>query len=130
MLWEPYLSYYNGLFSPLLVQKFRCQKGRSLSVLYEQYETSYLFYVTVSFLCNIICYQISVFAFSLVTLSRATTLCHDHFGDIPRICIFSLCDVKVRNFPSLNSVPPGFLYLPSFALKGEPFRRFFMFYYL
>ena len=57
------------LFSPLLVQKFRCQKGRSLSVLYEQYKTSYLFYVTLSFLCNIICYLISVFAFSLVTLS-------------------------------------------------------------
>ena len=73
MLWEPYPSYYNGLFSPLLVQRFRCQKGRSLSVLYEQYETSYLFYVTLSFLCNIICYLISVFAFSLVTLSGATT---------------------------------------------------------
>ena len=71
LLWEPYPSYYNGLFSPLLVQS---QKSRSLSVLYEQYETSYLFYVTLSFLCNIICYLISVFAFSLVTLSGATTL--------------------------------------------------------
>ena len=47
---------------------------RSISVLSEQYETSYLFYVTVSFLCNIICYLISVFAFSLVTLSGATPL--------------------------------------------------------
>ena len=65
--------YYNGLFSPLLVQRFRCQKSRSLSVLYEQYETSYLFYVTLSFLCNIICYLTSVFAFLLVTLSGATT---------------------------------------------------------
>ena len=73
MLWEPYPSYYNGLFSPLLVQRFRCQKGRSLSLLYEQYEISYLFYVTLSFLCNIICYLISVFVFSLVTLSRPTT---------------------------------------------------------
>ena len=39
----------------------------------EQYETSYLFYVTLSFLCNIICYLISVFVFSFVTLSGATT---------------------------------------------------------
>ena len=35
-------------------------------MLSEQYKTSYLFYVTLSFLCNIICYQIYVFAFSLV----------------------------------------------------------------
>ena len=49
-------------------------RGRSISVLSEQYETSYLFYVTLSFLCNIICYLISVFAFSLVTLPGATTL--------------------------------------------------------
>ena len=74
VLWEPNPSYYNGLFSPLLVQRFRCQKGSSLSVLYEQYETSYLFYITLSFLCNIICYLISVFAFSLVTFPGATTL--------------------------------------------------------
>ena len=72
VLWELYPSYNNWLFSPLLEQRFRRQKGRSLSVLYEQYETSYLFYVTLSFLCNIICYLISVFAFSLVTLSGAT----------------------------------------------------------
>ena len=63
VLWEPYPSYYNGLFSPLLVQRFRYQKSRSLSVLYEQYETFYLFYVTLSFLCNIICYLISVLVF-------------------------------------------------------------------
>ena len=43
-------------------------------MLYEQYETSYLFYVTLSFLCNIICYLISLFAFSLVTLSGATSV--------------------------------------------------------
>ena len=47
---------------------------QSTSVLSEQYKTSYLFYVTLSFLCNIICYLISVFVFSLVTLSGATTL--------------------------------------------------------
>ena len=47
--------------------------SRSISVLSEQYETSYLFYVTLSFLCNII-YLISVFAFSLVTLSGTTTI--------------------------------------------------------
>ena len=73
LLWKPYPSYYNGLFWPLLVQRFRCQKGRSLSVLYEQYET-YFFFVTLSFLCNIICYLISVFVFSLVTLSGVTTI--------------------------------------------------------
>ena len=47
---------------------------RSISMLSEQYETSYLFYVTLFFLCNIICYLISVFTFSLVILSVATTL--------------------------------------------------------
>ena len=46
---------------------------RSISVLSEQYETSYLFYVTLFFVCHIICYLISVFAFLLVTLSGATT---------------------------------------------------------
>ena len=46
---------------------------RSISVLSEQFETSYLFYITLSFLYNIICYLISVFAFSLVTLFGATT---------------------------------------------------------
>ena len=46
---------------------------KSISVLSEQYEICYLFYVTLSFLCNIICYLISVFVFSLVTLSGATT---------------------------------------------------------
>ena len=69
-----YPSYDNGFFSPLLVQRVCCQRGRSLSVLYEQYEASYLFYVTLSFLCNVICYLISVFVFSLVTLSGATTI--------------------------------------------------------
>ena len=48
----------------------------SISVLFEQYETSYLFYVILFFLCNIICYLISVFALSLVTLSGATTITH------------------------------------------------------
>ena len=73
LFWEPYPSHYKGLFSPLLVQRFRCQKGRSISVLSEQYETSYLFYVTLSFLCYIICYLTSVFVFSFVTFSGATT---------------------------------------------------------
>ena len=53
---------------------FAARGARSLSVLYEVYETSYLFYVTLSFLCNIICYLISVFVFSLETLSGATTV--------------------------------------------------------
>ena len=43
----------------------------SISLLSQQYETYYFFYVTLSFLCNIICYLISVFVFSLVTLSGA-----------------------------------------------------------
>ena len=61
------------LLTVISTERSRCQKGRSISVFSQQYETSYLFYVTLSFLCNIICYLISVFAFSLVTLSRATT---------------------------------------------------------
>ena len=73
VLWEPYPSSHNGLFSPLLVQEISLPEGRSISVLSEQYETSYLFYVTLSFLCNIICYLISVFVFLLLTLSGATT---------------------------------------------------------
>ena len=59
---------------PCALCKIRRNKGRSISVLSEQYETSYLFYVTLSSLCNIICYLISVFVFSLVTLSGATTV--------------------------------------------------------
>ena len=46
---------------------------RSISVLSEEFKMSYLFYVTLSFLSNIVCYLISVFAFSLVSLSGATT---------------------------------------------------------
>ena len=49
-------------------------KRQSNIVLSERYETSYLFYATLSFWCNIICYLISVFAFSLVTLSGATSI--------------------------------------------------------
>ena len=79
LLWEPYPSYNNGLFSPLLGQRFHCEKSRSLSVLYKQYETSYLFYVTLSFLCNIICYLISVFVLSLVTLSGAKTVIQEAY---------------------------------------------------
>ena len=61
------------LLTLICTERFRCQRGRSISVLSEQYETSYLFYVSLYFLYNIICYLISVFAFSLVTLSGATT---------------------------------------------------------
>ena len=70
MLWEPYPSHHNGLFLSLLVLRdFAAREADQ----YRCYPTSYLFYVTLSFLCNIICYLISVFAFSLVTLSGATT---------------------------------------------------------
>ena len=61
------------LLTVISTARFRYQRGRSISVLSEKYETSYLFYVTLSFLCNIICYLISVFVFSLVILSGATT---------------------------------------------------------
>ena len=74
MLWETYPSHHNGLFSPLLVLRDLAARGGSLSVLSEQYETPYPFYVTLPFLCNIICHLISVFVFSLVTLSGATTI--------------------------------------------------------
>ena len=76
MLWEPYPSHHHGLFSPLLVLRDFATRGRSILVLSEQYETSYLYYVALSFLCNIICYLISVFAFSVVTLSGATIHYH------------------------------------------------------
>ena len=85
MLWEPHPSYHNGLFSPLLVLEISLPRCRSISVLFEQNETSYLFYVTLSFLYNIICYLISVFLFSLVTLSGATT----HKFHVP-LCIFQV----------------------------------------
>ncbi len=68
-----YPSLHKGLFSPLLVLRDFAAKGRSISVLSKQYKTSYLFYVTLSFLCDIICYLISVFVFSLETLFGATT---------------------------------------------------------
>ena len=58
-------------------ERFRYQRGWLISMLSQQYESSYLFYVTLSFLCNIICYLISVFAFSLVTLSGSTNFRHD-----------------------------------------------------
>ena len=74
LLWKPYPSYHNGLFSPLFVLEISLSEGRSRLVLSEQYETSYLFYVTLSFLCYIICYLISVFVYSLVTPSGATTI--------------------------------------------------------
>ena len=74
VLWELYPSYHNGFFSPLLVRRDFATRGRSISVLSKQYETSYLFYVTLHFLCNIICYLISVFAFLLLNLSGATTV--------------------------------------------------------
>ena len=66
-------------------------RGRSISVLSEQYETSYLFYVTLSFLCNIIYYPISVFAFSLVTLSGATAVSYEDGGGQP-LCLSLLYD--------------------------------------
>ena len=47
VLWEPYPSLHNGLFLPLLVLRDFATTARSISVLSEQYETSYLFYVTI-----------------------------------------------------------------------------------
>ena len=71
VLWEPYPSYHNGPFSPLLVLRDFTARGADQ---YRCYPTSTrLLTFSLSFLCNIICYLISVFAFSLVTLSGATT---------------------------------------------------------
>ena len=80
VLWEPYPSYHNGLFSPLSILETLLPEGRSISALSEQYETSYFFNVTLSFLCNIICYLISMFVFSLGTLSGATTVFTSKFS--------------------------------------------------
>ena len=73
MLWEPYPSYYNGLFSPLLVLRDFATRQINIGVI-RTVRDFLPFYVTLSFLCNIICYLISVFVLSLVTLSGATTL--------------------------------------------------------
>ena len=54
LLWEPYPSHHNGLFSPLLVLRDFAASW-TIAELSKQYETYYLFYVTLSFLCNIIC---------------------------------------------------------------------------
>ena len=70
---------------------------RSIPVLSEQYETSYLFYVTLSFLCNIICYLISVFAFSLVTLSEATTNSQSYFCEIKN-------DFSINQFETMENL--------------------------
>ena len=69
VLWEPYPSYHNGFFSPLLVleislpgeEQYRCYPNSTRLLNF--------FHVTPSF----ICYLISVFVFSLVTLSGSTT---------------------------------------------------------
>ena len=42
------------LLTVISTERFRCREGKSILVLSEQHETSYLFYVTLSFLCNII----------------------------------------------------------------------------
>ena len=89
-----YLSYHNGLFSPLLELEISLSEGRSISVLSEQYETSYLFYVTLSFLCNKICYLISVFVFSLVTLFRG----HNNQGHFFAGGAFALLQEKKSEF--------------------------------
>ena len=94
VLWEPYPYYFNGLFSPLLVQRFRCQKVRSLSVLYEQYETSFLFYVTLSFLSNNLLSNIRVCVF-ISDLFRGHNNCtivclSSFFSTITSLCINQL----------------------------------------
>ena len=66
-------------------------------MLSEQYETSYLFYLTLSFLCNIISYLISVFVFSSVTLSGP-----QHLGNFVSIFfLFFVCNIfysKILSF--------------------------------
>ena len=102
VFWKPYPSYYNGLSSPFLVQRFRCQKSRSLSMFYQQYETSYLFCVTLSFFCNIICYLISVFAFSSVTLSKATTFTKAKEPSLP--CYLPRAGGRIIGFINFSNV--------------------------
>ena len=51
----PILPYW-ALLTVISTRDFAATGGRSISVLSEQYETPYLFYVTLSFLCNRIYY--------------------------------------------------------------------------
>ena len=81
---------------------------RSISVLSEPYETSYLFYVTLSFLCNIICYLISVFVFSLVTLSGAPTVL-----EMDNKWLYSCCLVWCYFQDSFNIARSSLVQLPS-----------------
>ena len=61
-------------FTPFGGVGFIARRRRHFKMLSKQYKVSYLLYVTLSFLCNIICNLISVFAFSLVTLSGVITV--------------------------------------------------------
>ena len=71
MLSEPYPYHNNGLFSPLLsTRDFAARWKINIGVI-RTVRDFLLFYVTPS--C-VICYLISEFVFSLVTLSGATTV--------------------------------------------------------
>ena len=72
LLWGPYPSHHNGLFSPLLVLRDFAAKGQMNIGVIRTVRDFLPFSETLSFLCNIICNLISVFGFSLVTLSEAT----------------------------------------------------------
>ena len=75
LLWELYPSHHNGLFSPLLVRRdFAAREADQYRYYPNSTRLLTFFYVTLSFLCNIIWYLISVFEFPLVTLSGATTI--------------------------------------------------------
>ena len=54
MLWKPYPSHHNGLFSPLLVLR-GFAASRTIPELSETVRNLSYNYVTLSFLCNIIC---------------------------------------------------------------------------
>ena len=76
LLWESYASHHNGLFSPLLEISLT---ERQINIGIIQTVRDFLPFLCNSFLCNIICYLIFVFAFSLETLSEATTHIQDTY---------------------------------------------------
>ena len=78
VVWALPISPY-GFFSPLLVLRdFAAREADQYRCYPNSTRLLTFFYVTLSFLCNIICYLISVFAFSLVTLSGATTITYTY----------------------------------------------------
>ena len=134
MLWEPY---HNGLFSPLLVLEISLPEGRSLSVLSEQYKTSYLLYLSLigiilrwGFLiwelifiyCRLFCPHLGSFC----VVSSFTTFRPNFTSGLlqvilprPRIAMMSLVTVfpVITAFHSCCPIAPRFFW-PSKPLAG------------